>query len=698
MNNRSQLLATFLSLGSILACLSPGVAQEVRVQSPHGNLELVFNLREGVPTYTMQRQGKDIIGESQLGVALANGIDLDKDFEIASTSQTPHEETWIQPWGEQRQILNAYNELQINLRQQGAQAREMAIVFRLFEDGVGFRYEWPEQLNLPSLVIMDERTEFNLIDDCSAWWIPAYDKERYEYLYQNTSVSKIEKVHTPLTMSTPDGIYLSIHEAALVDYASMTLAREGDHKLKADLVPWSDGTKVKATLPHVSPWRTIQVADNAGDLITSYLNLNLNEPSKIKDTSWIKPGKYVGIWWELHLGRTTWGSGEHHGATTQNVKRYIDFAAQNGFNGVLVEGWNQGWDGDWITNGDQFSFTKPYPDFNIEELANYAKSKNVSLIGHHETGGAVLNYESQLQDAMDLYQKYGYAGVKTGYVNYGQNIKRIDENGVECREWHHGQFMVNHYQRVLEEAARHKLMLDVHEPIKETGLRRTYPNMMTREGARGQEYDAWSADGGNPPNHTTILPFTRLLAGPMDYTPGIFDLLYEEARPDNRVNGTLAKQLALYVVIYSPLQMVADVPENYEPYQDAFQFIVDVPTDWEETRVLNGAIGDFITIARKERGGQDWFLGAITDEADRTLEVPLAFLDRNRTYLATIYRDADDADWQTEPTKYTIDRVEVTSQTVLPLRLAAGGGQAISFQPQDAQRISQQRAAAVPKK
>lgn len=698
MKKRSKIFYYLFSTLIAFTSSTFSVAEEIRVASPQGTLEVVFDLQGGIPTYSVEYQGKKLIDASKLGVSLADGVELDKGLEIVSTDTASHHATWTQPWGEQKEILNSYNELRINLRQQDSPAREMKIVFRVFDDGVGFRYEWPEQPQLSSLVILDELTEFNLVDDCSAWWIPAFGNDRYEYLYQNNPVSKLEKVQTPLTLSTPEGVYLSIHEAALVDFASMTLAREGEHSLKADLVPWSDGIKVKADLPHHSPWRTIQVADSAGDLIASYLILNLNEPSKIKDTSWIKPCKYVGIWWEMHLGRSTWGSGELHGATTENVRRFIDFASKYGFGGVLVEGWNRGWDGDWIANGDGFSFTEAYPDFDMEALANYAQEKKVSLIGHHETAGAVLNYEDQMKDAMDLYQRLGYGGVKTGYVNYGQNIKRLDENGEECREWHHGQFMVEHYQRVVEEAAKHHLMVDVHEPIKDTGLRRTYPNMMTREGARGQEYDAWAADGGNPPDHTTILPFTRLLSGPMDYTPGIFDLLFEEDRPDNRVNSTLCNQLALYVVLYSPLQMVADLPENYEPYMDAFQFIVDVPTDWEETRVLNGAIGDYVTIARKRRDGQDWYLGAVTDELQRTLEVPLTFLDADRTYLATIYRDAEDADWKTAPTKYVVEQKEVTSETILPIRLAAGGGQAISFHPQDSQRISHQSGSPVPKK
>jgi alpha-glucosidase len=666
---------------SLTALASLVVGQEHVVASPDGSLKVVFELRDGTPTYSVLRFGNEVIGESRLGFLLDGAPDLDGDFVLANADQSSTSETWVQPWGEKKEILDSHNELRLVLRQTDALARELVIVFRVFDDGVGFRYEWPEQPNLKDLVIGDELTEFALAEDCSAWWIPAYQPNRYEYLYHHTHVSEIDKVHTPATFEMSDGTCLSIHEAALTDFASMTLANVGDLKLKADLVPWSDGVKVRAHTPFRSPWRTIQIADNPGGLITSYLILNLNEPCKLADVSWIKPGKFDGVWWEMHLGRSTWGSGEHHGATTANVKRYIDFAAENGLSGVLVEGWNQGWDGEWTKHGDQFSFTRPYPDYDIEELTRYAKSKGVYIICHNETAGAVMNYVRQLDDAFAMYERLGIRAVKTGYVNWGQGIKRLDDKGPEQGEWHHGQFMVRHYRKVVEEAAKHKLMLDVHEPIKPTGIRRTYPNMMSREGARGQEYNAWSDDGGNPPEHETILPFTRLLAGPMDFTPGIFDLLFVKDRPNNRVNTTLAKQLALYVVIYSPLVMVPDLPENYAAHPDAFQFIRDVPTDWEDTRVLNAKIGDYVTIVRKQRDGEDWYLGSVTDEQGRTLEAPLTFLDPDRSYTAEIYRDTDDADWQTKPLAYTIENLKVDSNTVLPLRLAPGGGEAIRFTP-----------------
>jgi len=413
------------------------------------------------------------------------------------------------------------------------------------------------------------------------------------------------------------------------------------------------------------------IAAEAKGLLTSTMILNLNEPCRIEDTSWIKPGKYIGIWWGMHIGKYTWSSGPRHGATTENTKRYIDFAAENGFDGVLVEGWNLGWDGNWFADGSHFQFTIPHPDFDIEEICRYCAEKGVYLIGHHETGADIDNYERQLDSAFEYYERLGVRAVKTGYVGHRTNEY----------EWHHGQYMVEHYRKVVEEAARHRLMIIAHEPIKPTGIRRTWPNMISREGARGQEYNAWSGDGGNPPDHTTILPFTRMLGGPFDFTPGIFDLFFEEAgRPKNRVNTTLAKQLALYVVIYAPMQMAADLPENYEG-KAAFQFIRDVPTDWEESLALHGAIGDYVTFARKERGGDDWYIGSITDEEGRTLHASLDFLDEGREYEAVIYADGQGSDWRTAPLEIDISRIRVDSSTTLDLRLAPGGGQAIRIRP-----------------
>lgn len=659
-------------------------ASGVEVESPNAAIRVEFSLNDdGAPVYGVSRFGAQLVNSSRLGFTIKGQPALAKNFEMVSSETKAVNEVWEQPWGEKRNIADQHNELVVKLKETTAPQRELNIVFRVFDDGVGFRYEIPKQPSLSEFDIMDELTEFALAEDYRVWWQGAYQYNRYEYLYQQTPISAVDTVHTPLTMESKNGVFLSIHEAALTDYASMTLARTDAFTLKADLVPWSDGVKVRATAPLQTPWRTIQIADTPGGLITSYLILNLNEPCKIEDTSWIKPGKYVGIWWGMHLETFSWSSGPKHGATTENTKRYIDFASKYGFSGVLVEGWNEGWDGDWINNGHLFNFTTPYPDFDIKDITDYAANKNVQLIGHNETGGAVMNYEKQLEDAFAFYEKYNVHAVKTGYVNYGRGIKRLDENGDVQGEWHHGQHMVRHYRHVVEEAAKHHIMIDAHEPIKPTGIRRTWPNMMTREGSRGQEYNAWSDDGGNPPDHTTILPFTRLLGGPMDFTPGIFDLLYEKAKPNNRVNTTLMKQLALYVVLYSPLQMAADLPENYEKRLDAFQFIVDVPCDWQDTQALNGCIGDYITVARQDRNSDDWYLGSITDEEGRFLQVPLTFLQPGVKYTAQIYRDGDNADWETNPYDYVIEEKPVDSCTTMTLRLAPGGGQAIRFHAVD---------------
>ncbi len=648
------------------------------VSSPSGQVAVTFTLDQGRPYYQVAFGKDPVVRRSRLGFRLKDAPPLEEGFRVANTRRRTVDEAWEQPWGEVRHIRNHFNELTVELAETSAAHRRLNVVFRAFDDGVGFRFEWPTQESLGSFQIADELTEFALNPADQAWSIPAYRVNRYEYLYHKGPIAGLGAVHTPLTVETRQGPYLSIHEAALTDYASMTLQSSGDGVLRCDLVPWSDGVKVKAATPFVSPWRTIQIADKPGDLVTSYLVLNLNEPSRIQDTSWIKPGKYVGIWWGMHLGLWTWGSGPNHGATTERTKTYIDFAAKHGFGGVLVEGWNVGWDGNWIENGELFSFTKPYPDFDLEALARYAKEKGVTLIGHHETAFGIDNYERQLEDAFSLYERLGVRIVKTGYV----------DNLAPRHELHHGQYMVRHYRKVVEAAARHHIMLDVHEPIKDTGIRRTWPNMMSREGARGMEYNAWSADGGNPPEHETILPFTRLLAGPFDYTPGIFDLKLESAhRPpahsgvaSPRVNTTLAKSLANYVVIYSPQHMAADLIENYEG-QPAFRFIEEVPTDWEETRVLNGSIGDYVTIARKDRHSDDWYVGSVTDEFSRTFDVALSFLDPGREYVAEIYADAFNADWEVKPNNIAIGERPVSSLTVLTIRLVPGGGQAIRIRP-----------------
>jgi alpha-glucosidase len=641
-----------------------------RISSPDRRILVNFYIEDGSPYYNVSKDGKELIKKSLLGVVFKGLGDLSANLEVISKYSDRHSSEWITSWGQSSVIEDRHNRLVVTLRSVVAPLLVMGIEFKVYNDGIGFRYFWPSQHGLEYFEITDEKTEFNLDVEDRMWWIPAFKGNRYEFLYKRNYIGNLDEViHTPATIEQHDGFALSIHEANLEDYSSMTLRTFKNGRVECQLVPWSDGVMVKANTPHSSPWRTIQIADNWTGLIESNLILNLNNPNQLGDVSgWVYPGKYVGIWWGMHLGIFSWGSGDRHGATTENVIRYIDFAAENGFSGVLVEGWNVGWDGDWYENGQSFNFVTPYPDYNIELLSQYAAAKGVKIIGHHETGAAVSNYERQLDDAFTYLKRHNIDAVKTGYVG-----TRLDK-----REWHHGQFGVRHYRKVLETAARHKVMLVIHEPIKATGLRRTFPNVMSREGARGQEYNAWAEDGGNPPDHTTILPFTRLLAGPMDFTPGIFDLHFNRHRPNNRVNTTLAKQLALYVVIYSPWQMAADLPENYNG-NPAFQFIRDVPTDWSKSIAINGQIGDFVTIARKDRKSEDWYLGAVTDENGRSMNIDLGFLTDGVLYQATIYSDGHNADWIRNPYPVNISDKMLIKDDILHLQLAAGGGVAIKF-------------------
>jgi len=672
-------IACGLAAATTLAT-SPLSAQ-VRVTSPDARNGVTVEIREGRLTYGMSRDRRPLVLPSTLGFQFRGAPPLRDGLRITDTTRGSHDEWWTQPWGEVARVRDHYNELAVMVEERAAPGRRFTLRIRAFDDGIGFRYELPEQPGLGSFAISDELTEFNLADNARAWWIPSNwaRMDRSEMLYSSGPVSVLDSVQTPLTMELQDGrTFMVIHEADLVDYARMFLRKERNENrlLRAALAPMADGVKVRGRTPFETPWRTIQVADRVTDLSPSLLGLKLNPPSRIANTEWIHPMKYVGIWWGMHVGTMTWSSGPRHGATTENTKRYIDFAAANGFGGVLVEGWNTGWDGDWVKNRNAFSFTQAYPDYDLPALAEYSREKGVRIIVHNETSGGIRNYERQLDSAFTLYQSLGLDAIKSGYVT---------DHTSEGHS-HYSQYMVRHYRKVIEQAAEHGIMVNVHEPMHDTGERRTWPNMMSREGSRGQEYNAWSGDGGNPPEHETILFFTRLLAGPMDFTPGIFDLLIQSdtagpRRPDQpRVRTTLAKQLALYVVLYSPLQMAADLPENYEG-KPAFKFIRDVAVDWDTTRVIDARIGDYVVVARRERGGPTWFLGAITDEQGRTLDVPLSFLPAGRRYVAEIYADGPKAHWLDNPLPVAISSRPVTSATRLRVTLAPGGGQAIRIRP-----------------
>jgi alpha-glucosidase len=682
------------------------------VDSPDGSLVLTFSLTDGTPAYAVKFKGRPAILSSPLGFDLKEGS-LKTGFALADSKQSSTDETWTQPWGEQKEVRNHYNELAVTLQQAGDFGRTLRIIFRVFDDAIAFRYEWPKQVALKDFEIMDELTEFVLPSDPMTLWQPAFRPQASEQLYAKTRLSEllrqtrlahgdavagdnpnldpIKAVTTPLTLQTDDGLYLVIHEADLTDYAAMELQPEEHNTLKCDLAPWSDGVLVRASAPSVSPWRYVKISDKLSDIVenTSAISLNLNPPSRIADTSWIKPGKYVGIWWGMHLGKYTWNpskpgeeSTDGLGATTANTRKYIDFAAKYGFSGVLVEGWNMGWTKDWVAHAAEFSFTKPNPEFDLPGLTAYAHSKGVDLISHHETGAVITNYEAQVETAFAQCERLGIHHVKTGYVGMEPRVKRYDTKGQFIgSEYLDGQYMVRHYRKIAILAAKYHIMLDAHEPIKDTGEQRTWPNFMTREGARGQEYNAWSPDGGNPPNHDVNLVFTRFLSGPFDFTPGVLQVTFPQYKKNNRVNTTAVKQLAMYVDFYSPLQMAADLPENYEKYRNLFQFIIDVPTDWEKTLMLNGELGEYVTIARKQRGGNNWFIGSMTNEKRRDYHIPLSFLDKDKTYIAEIYRDADDADWKTNPIAYKIERRLVTRNTNLALHLAPGGGEAIRLKP-----------------
>jgi len=631
---------------------------------------------EGRVGYMVSRQGTPVIAESRLGFLFTDAPEMLRNFKAVGHTTRSFDQTWEEPWGEYRTIRDRYNELAISFDEQNWLKRRMTVVFRVFDDGVGFRYELFAAPGFTHANIADELTEFNVAEPATAWWDEALEWNREEYLYHRTPIEEIGTAQTPLTIRTQSGLHLSFHEAALVDYSGMDLRRIQGRVLKANLMPSSSGPKVSRDLPMATPWRVIMIAPDAPSLYKSaQIILNLNEPNRLGDVSWVKPMKYVGIWWAMHLDKATWNSGPKHGATTANAKRYIDFAARNGFGGVLIEGWNKGWDGDWFGRGFDFSFTEPYPDFDLAEVARYARSKGIAIIGHHETAGNIANYEKQLGPALDLYQKLGIHAVKTGYVADAGGIQALGPDGKIHFEWHQGQVMVKHHLKVVTEAAKRQIAVNPHEPVKDTGLRRTYPNWISREGERGMEYNAWG-NPKNPPEHEANLVFTRMLSGPMDFTPGILSL---KGKGDTQILSTLAKQLALYVVIYSPVEMAADLPENYEANPKAFQFIKDVAVDWDDTRMLAGDVGDLAVIARKQRGASTWFLGAVGDEQERRFDVALDFLEPGRRYRAEIYRDGDDADYRTNPRAMVIEQRIVTAKDHMAMRIAPGGGAAVRF-------------------
>ena len=643
-----------------------GVARDVVVSSPDGALTVTMGVDNGQAWYRVDRGSEPVIGRSALGLSIKDA-DLQGGVGMGKALRASLDETWSQPWGEDAQVRNHYNQVTVRLHERRGTKRYIDVVCRAYDDGVALRYEFPRQPGLQDFVIIDELTQFALPTDAPTWSIPALTPY-YEGIYTREPVSRKGNMSGPVAIEAGDSLYLAIMDANLTDYATMNFSHDGT-VLKADLVPWQNGDKVRVGDTRVSPWRAIIIGRRPADILLSRLPLNLNEPCRIQDTSWIKPTKYVGIWWALQKQRWTWSQGPRHGATTDNTKRYIDFAARHGLGGVLVEGWNYGWDTDWTRHGDEFSFTKAYPDYDLEGLCRYAAERGVRIIAHNETGGAARNYEDQIEDAYRLYESLGINTVKTGYVN------AHFYNG----ELQHSQWGIRHFRKVIETAARHHLMIVNHEGAMPSGLQRTWPNLIATESMRGQEYNAFDRQGGNPPYHECILPFTRGLGGPMDFTPGIFEYRNDSV-PGTRPQTTLAHQLAEYVVIYSPGHMAADQIENYE-HQPAFKFIEDVPTNWERTLVPHAAIGQYVTYVRQERGTDNWYVGSVTDDQARDLALSLDFLSPGKRYQAIIYEDGPDADYRDNPYPMTIRRLEVGSDTVLRLHLAPGGGAAIQILP-----------------
>ncbi len=699
-------ITLFLICSLLFSSLSMAQTADHKVLSPSGNLELNFSLQNGQPSYTLNYKGKMVIEKSSLGFKIKDMPDFGSAYTLIDAKNESVNQTWEPVWGETKTIVNQYNSIKFTLKDNAPKPHTLVIVFKVYNDGLGFRYEFPEQPNLMHFIVEEELSSFNLNGDHKIWWMPG-DFDTNEYNYYTSKISEISKmakkrdgdiftatpiegafVQTPLMIKSATGIYMSIHEAALVNYPCMDLKfDEATFNASSVLAPDAVGNKACMRAPAHTPWRTIVVSDDAREIIASKMILNLNEPSKIKDPSYIKPMKYVGIWLEMHLGLATWDyagmqsasdatieNGQkkktRHGATNENTKKYIDFAAANGFGGVLVEGWNEGWE-DWFGKWkeDVFDFVTPYPDYDVKGLNQYARSKGVGIITHHETSGSATNYERWMDTAYRQMNAYGSNALKSGYV--GKIIPR--------GEYHDGQWMVNHYNRAISKAANYNIMVVAHEPVRPTGLHRTYPNFMAAEAARGQEFNFWSE--GNPPEHETILPFTRLMGGPMDYTPGIFKIKKSHYVPGakEQVHTTLTKQLALYITLYSPVQMVTDLMENYQEKPDAFQFIKDVAVDWDDSKVLLAEPGEYLAIARKAKGTNNWFVGGITDENARTMEIDFSFLDKGKTYEITIYKDAPTASWDQNPEAYVIEKKKVNAKTKLKVNLARGGGFAMSI-------------------
>ncbi|MBG00576.1 MAG: alpha-glucosidase [Owenweeksia sp.] len=688
-------MKNFLALllaGFILSSCGESDDMAYQVQSPDSQIEVTFMTLGGKPAYSVSYKGKAQIDTSYLGFEFKDQQPLAGNLSVTKNQLSSADETWEMQWGEQREVRNQYNELRLTLQESEAPKRTFDLVFKAYNDGIGFRYEFPEQEAFPGeVVITEELSEFNLTGDHKVWWIPG-DWDIYEYLYTESKFSKINAydifiegdhlgqvklnsnaVNTPVTMKSDEGVYLSFHEADLTDYAGMTLKVDTSSlSMVSELVGNDAGIKVKTKAPFVTPWRTIQMADRAGDLLESKLIVNLNDPNELGDiTSWFKPMKYIGIWWDMHLNRRTWDyASGNHGATTEYTKELIDFAAENDMGGVLVEGWNTGWE-TWTDPNMRdtiFDFTTPYPDYNLEYLAGYGAGKGVQIIMHHETSGAVARYEERMEPAYQLMNKLGIHSVKTGYVG------TVIPDG----EYHHGQWMVNHYQNTLNTGAKYQVAINMHEPIKATGLRRTYPNAISREGARGQEYNAWAGEGASPPSHLPTIAFTRMLSGPFDYTPGIFNLSLKPYKENHPIKSTLALQLGLYVNIYSPIEMAADLIDYYKG-NPAFQFILDVGVDWEQSKVLDGEPGDFLVTARQEKGTDDWFVGGMTDENARPYTLKLDFLEAGKTYTAKVYRDADDTHYLDNPTAIDIVEMEVTKGDEIPVNMKEAGGFAVSL-------------------